>query len=337
MMNTWVYISAGDSQEVVVMRLDRAAGSLIPMGRVPAGGVAMPMVVSKDRKFLYLALRSQPFRVVTFAIDGSSGGLKRLGESALADSMCNMDLDPSGRWLFAASYGGNKITVNNVGDDGVIGPVQQLIRTAPNAHAIHADALGKYVFATSLGGDNLSSWKFDAATGMLSPNDPPRVNVAPAGTGPRHFLWDNAQRHAYLINELDGGVDVFAYDAGKGAMSHLQRSSVVPPGFTGKVWAADLQMAPDGKYLYGSERTSSTLTTFRVDADTGRLQVAGQTPTEKTPRGFAVDSTGRFLVCAGQDSHGVSLHAIDRATGMPGAGKSQPAGQNPNWVEIVDF
>ncbi len=336
-MNTWVYISAADSQEVLVMRLDRAAGSLTPVGRVPVGGAAMPMVVSKDRKFLYVALRSQPFRVLTFAFDGSSGGLKKLGESTLADSMCNIDLDPSGRWLFAASYGGNKITVNNVGDDGVIGPVQQLIRTSPNAHAIHADASGKYVFATSLGGDNLSSWKFDAATGMLSPNDPPLVNVAPARTGPRHFLWNKAQKHAYLINELDGGVDVFAYDAGKGAMTHLQRSSVVPPGFTGKVWAADLQIAPDGKYLYGSERTSSTLTTFRVDAATGRLQVVGQTPTEKTPRGFAVDSTGRFLVCTGQDSHGVSLHTIDAATGMPGAGKSQPAGKNPNWVEIVDF
>ncbi|WP_341905178.1 lactonase family protein [Polaromonas sp. YR568] len=336
-MNTWVYISAADSQEVLVMRLDRAAGSLTPVGRVPVGGAAMPMVVSKDRKFLYVALRSQPFRVLTFAFDGSSGGLKKLGESTLADSMCNIDLDASGRWLFAASYGGNKITVNNVGDDGVIGPVQQLIRTSPNAHAIHADASGKYVFATSLGGDNLSSWKFDAATGMLSPNAPPLVNVAPAKTGPRHFLWDKAQKHAYLINELDGGVDVFAYDAGKGAMSHLQRSSVVPPGFTGKVWAADLQIAPDGRYLYGSERTSSTLTTFRVDAVTGRLQVVGQTPTEKTPRGFAVDSTGRFLVCTGQDSHGVSLHTIDAATGMPGAGKSQPAGKNPNWVEIVDF
>ena len=117
----------------------------------------------------------------------------------------------------------------------------------------------------------------------------------------------------------------------------MQRSTVVPPGFTGKVWAADLQIAPDGKFLYGSERTSSTLTTFKVDAATGRLQVVGQTPTEKTPRSFAVDSTGRFLIATGQDSHGVSLHTIDAATGMPGAGKSQPAGKNPNWVEIVDM
>lgn len=334
---TWVYVANADSQDISVLQLDRAGGALHPVAVVPAGGMAMPMVVSKDKKFLYVALRSQPFRVVTFAIGAATGALKKLGESALADSMANIDLDASGKWLFAASYGGNKITVNSMGSDGVVGAVNQLIKTAAHAHAIHADASGRYVFATSLGGDNLSSWKFDPAKGILSANDLPFVNVAPVKTGPRHFLWDKAQKYVYLINELDGGVDVFAYDSDKGAMSHLQRSTVVPPDFTGKVWAADLQMSPDGRYLYGSERTSSTLTTFRINPSTGRLHVVGQTPTEKTPRSFAVDSTGRFLISTGQDSHGVSLHAIDATTGLPGAGKSQPTGKNPNWVEIVDF
>jgi 6-phosphogluconolactonase len=334
---TWVYVSNADSQDISVFQLDRAAGALKPVATVPVGGVAMPMVVSKDKKFLYVASRSQPFRVVTFAIDGANGGLKKLGEASLADSMANIDLDTSGRWLFAASYGGNKITVNSVGADGLVGAVQQIVPTSPNAHAIHQDPKGRYVFATSLGGDNLSSWRFDAKTGQLSANDPPLVNVSPAKTGPRHFLWNKAQTHAYLLNELDGGVDVFAYDGEKGTMRHLQRSSVMPAGFTGKPWAADLQLSADGRYLYGSERTSSTLTTFKVDPATGLLQIAGTTPTEKTPRGFAVDSSGRFLIAAGQGSHAVTLHPIDAATGVPVAGASQPAGKNPNWVEIVDF
>jgi 6-phosphogluconolactonase len=334
---TWVFVANAYSQDISVMQLDRAAGELKPVAMVPVGGTAMPMVVSKDKRFLYVALRSQPFRVVTFAIDGATGALKKLGESTLADSMANIDLDASGQWLFAASYGGHKLTVNSIGSDGVVGPVNQLIQTAPNAHAIHADASGRYVFATSLGGDNISSWKFDPAKGLLAANDPPLVNVAPANTGPRHFLWDQTQKYVYLINELDGGVDVFAYDAARGSMSHRQRASAVPLGFIGKVWASDLHISPDGKYLYASERTSSTLTTFSISPTTGLLQVVGQTPTEKTPRGFAVDSTGRFLIATGQDSHGVSLHAIDVATGMPGPGKSQPMGKNPNWVEIVDF
>ncbi len=334
---TWVYIANADSQDISVFQLDRSAGALKPVATVPVAGTAMPMVVSKDKKFLYVALRSQPFRVVTFAIDGANGGLKKLGEASLADSMANIDLDASGRWLFAASYGGHKISVNSVAADGLVGPVQQVIPTSPNAHAIHQDPAGRYVFATSLGGDNLSSWRFEPKTGQLSANDPALVNVSPAKTGPRHFLWNKAQTHVYLLNELDGGVDVFAYDGGKGAMRHLQRSTVMPAGFTGKPWAADLHLSADGRYLYGSERTSSTLTTFKVDPATGLLQTAGTTPTETTPRGFAVDSSGKFLISTGQGSHAVSLHPIDAATGVPAAGASQPAGKNPNWVEIVDF
>lgn len=334
---TWVYVSNADSQDLSVFELDRVAGALRPIASVPAGGVAMPMVVSRDKRFLYVALRSQPFRVVTFAIDGASGGLRKLGEAALADSMANIDLDASGRWLFGASYGGDKITVNSVGTDGVVGAVQQLIRTAPKAHAIHADPAGRYVFASSLGGDNLSSWRFDASTGMLSANAPALVNVTPAGTGPRHFVWDKAQKYVYLINELDGGVDVFAYDGANGGMRHTQRASAMPPGFVGKPWAADLHLSPGGAYLYASERASSTLVTFKVDLLTGCLRVIGHTPTESTPRSFAVDSSGGFLIAAGQDSHRVSLHVIDATTGIPTLGASQPAGKSPNWVEIVDF
>ena len=111
----------------------------------------------------------------------------------------------------------------------------------------------------------------------------------------------------------------------------------MPAGFAGKPWAADLHLSPDGRYLYASERSSSTLTTFKVNSATGQLQTLGQTPTEKTPRGFAVDSSGRFLVSTGQDSHRLSLHPIDSATGIPGVPTRVTAGKNPNWIEIVDL
>lgn len=235
-------------------------------------------------------------------------------------------------------YPGHKITVNAIGKDGAVGAVQQLIPTAPNAHAIHADAANRYVFATSLGGDHLSAWRFDAETGKLTANEPALTTVAPAKSGPRHFVWDKAQRHMYL---LDGNGCRFACDGQRQRAWHAARRAAhhhTASRFAGKPWAADLHLSPDGRWLYASERTSSTLSTFRVGTATGQLQPLGQVPTEKTPRGFAVDSSGRFLIAAGQDSHSVSLHPIDPATGIPGTPPLRfPAGQNPNWVEIVDM
>ena len=148
---TFVYVANADSQDISVLELDRAQGLLKPVDTVAVAGTVMPMAVSPDKRFLYAALRSQPFRVASFAIDGASGRLRKLGEAPLADSMANIDVDASGRWLFAASYPGHKITVNSIGQDGAVGAVQQLIPTAPNAHAIHADATNRFVLGDQPG------------------------------------------------------------------------------------------------------------------------------------------------------------------------------------------
>jgi 6-phosphogluconolactonase len=333
---TWVYVANADSQEISVLELDRAQGTLKPVETVNVGGAVMPMAVSPDKRFLYAALRSQPFRVVSFAIDGASGKLRKLSEAPLADSMANIDTDLTGRWLFAASYPGHKITVNGIDKEGKVGAIQQLIPGIANAHAIHTDSSNRFVLATSLGNDNVTSWRFDAATGVLSPNDPALTTTA-AKSGPRHFVWDKAQRFAYLLNELDAQLQVFAWDGSRGTLKLLQTRTTLPAGFTGKPWAADLHLTPDGRYLYASERTSSTLSAFRVDATTGLLEPLGQTPTEKTPRGFAIDAAGRYLIAAGQDSHSVSVHAIDAATGALAAPNRLPVGKNPNWIEIVEM
>src|SRR5664279_5366629 len=100
---TYVYVSNADSQEISVLQMDRANGALTAVETLNVGGTVMPMAISPDKRVLYAALRSQPFRVASFAIDPASGKLKKLGEASLADSMANIDVDKSGKWLVAAS------------------------------------------------------------------------------------------------------------------------------------------------------------------------------------------------------------------------------------------
>jgi 6-phosphogluconolactonase len=59
-------------------------------------------------------------------------------------------------------------------------------------------------------------------------------------------------------------------------------------------------------------------------------------PTEKQPRGFAIDPQGRFLVAAGEQSTTLSVHAIGR-DGALGRARQFPGGRGGNWVEIVAF
>jgi len=84
-------------------------------------------------------------------------------------------------------------------------------------------------------------------------------------------------------------------------------------------------------------RHSSTLAGFVVDAAKGTLTPVGSVPTEKQPRGFAIDTSGRYLLAVGQLSHALSSYAIDQTSGKLTKLKEYPMGKNPNWIEIVDL
>ncbi len=334
-----VYVGNAESNEVFVLRLDGNSGALDLVERVALPGIATPgqttpMAVTPDRRFLHVGVRSEPYTVVSFAIDAASGRLRHIGNGPLADSMAYIATDRSGRFLLSASYGGHKVTVNPVAGSGVVQPPAQIVTTEPNAHAIQADPSNRYVLATSLGSDVMHQFRFDPAAGTLAAHAPPTVPASPGG-GPRHFVFHPGGRHVYLLNERAASVDVFAWNSGAGQLKRQQTVSALPPDFDGKPWAADLHVTPDGNFLYASERTSSTLAGFRIDPVDGSLTPIGRTPTEKQPRGFAIDPAGRFLLVVGQLSHAMSSYRIDTATGALTRLGQYPMGQNPNWVEIV--
>jgi 6-phosphogluconolactonase len=329
-----VYVSNADSGEIGVYRLDAARGELAPVRAVAVGGQVMPMALSPDRRFLYAARRSDPLEVLSFAIDPRSGELAALGAAPLPHSMANIATDRSGRWLFSASYGGNLIAVSPIGADGVAQPAQQAIATAPHAHAIGADPSNRFVFATCLGGGHVMQLRFDAATGRLTPNDPP-LFTPHAGASPRHFAFDPAGRFVYLLNELDAMIDVLAFDAAAGTLRTVQTVASLSPGVDGAPWAADLHLGPDGRFLYVSERRSSTLAAFRVDPENGQLAPLGHVPTEAQPRGFAITPDGAFLIAAGQQSDRLAVYTIDARRGALALRSTCAAGRNPNWIEVV--
>ncbi len=88
-------------------------------------------------------------------------------------------------------------------------------------------------------------------------------------------------------------------------------------------------MTPNGRFLYVSERTTSTLATFSINAESGKLTYVGSTPTEKQPRGFAIDAKGKFLIASGEKSETISTYAIDQATGALRLIQKYPSGRAP--------
>lgn len=334
---TIVYVANADSREIFVWRLRADAGELSLVERVAVTGTVMPLTISRSRRYLYASLRSEPFSVACFAIDRASGRLTYLSSTRLPDQMCYLATDQTGRFLLSASYQGSLLTVHTIGSDGLVQPEPiETLATPPHAHAIMTDPSNRFLFASSLGGDVLMRWRFDASNGKTEPNSLTKTATA-QGSGPRHFSFHPKRPFLYLLNELDATVNAYAFDGASGQMTPIWTVDAMPKGSSEKPSAADLHITPNGRFLYASERTTSTLAAFRIDQATGHLSALGHTPTETQPRGFAIDPHGSFLLAVGQKSHHLTLYAIDQETGQLAARGRYPVGQNPNWVEIVDF
>lgn len=334
MAATVVYVSNADSGEISVLALDEASGTLATLQTLPCGGMVMPLALSSDQRLLYAGIRSEPWRVLALRIAAADGTLEWMGEAPLPASMAHLSVDGSGRWLFSASYHGDRLALAPIAAGGLPGAAVHTWPTARHAHAMRASPDNRFVFATALGGGLLMQFRFDAARGELLPNDPPALCIRD-GAGPRHLAFAPDGRFVYLLNELNASVDVFALDAQRGTLSPLQTVSTLPPGFTGEPWAAELRLTPDGRRLYTSERRSSTLAGFDVDAASGTLRPIGHWPTQAQPRGFAITPSGRWLIAAGQLSHAVGVHRIDAGTGALDLRHEHAVGRNPNWVEAI--
>lgn len=328
-----VYVSNAESKSISVAHLDHASGDLKVQQTVDVGGTVMPMAISPDRHFLFAALRSKPYTLATYAIDAKTGLLQAVGQTPLPESMANIATDRTGRLLFAASYGGNLVSVSRITKDGQVAPAHQIVATPPMAHAIQATADNQYVLVTSLGGDVLMRFRLDADKGVLEEATRTQVSFEEK-SGPRHIAFHPQGKFLYLIDELDARLHVLAYAQDGEVFKRLQSVSVVPEGDTGKPAASDLHLTPDGRFLYASERGSSTLTAFRVDAQSGLLARIASYPTEKQPRGFNIDPSGRYLVAVGQGSHAASVYRI-QPDGTLVFKQSHPLGRSPNWVEIL--
>lgn len=345
-----VYVANAGDGTIGSYRLDRQAERLVALATTEAADAVMPLAISPDKRYLYAAVRSEPLRVLSYRIEPDSGELTPIGSGRLFGSMAYIATDRSGRYLLAASYGGNVVSVSPIDSNGVVGDATQTLETGSRAHAILATPDNRHVFATNLGDDRLVQFRFH--DGTLTPNEPPAAATAD-GVGPRHFVFSPCGRFVYVLGELSATVTTFALDADNGTLTPVAVCDGLPddmdlaPGMpqenipegddTPRIWAADLHITPDGRHLYLSERTTSTLSTLRADPETGKLRFLHNQPTVKQPRGFEIDPSGRYLIAAGELSDHLALYRIDKESGELSHLSDAPVGNKANWIEIVTF
>ncbi|MEX2139263.1 MAG: lactonase family protein [Pirellulales bacterium] len=331
----WVFIgtyTSGKSEGIYRAQLDLKSGELTQTEL--AAKVENPsfLALHPNGRFLYAAGELSNFEgkpggaVSAFALDGETGKLALLNQqSSRGAGPCHLVVDPSGKNVLVANYGGGSVAVLPIGEDGRLQPASSFIQhegksvnarrqDAPHAHSINVDKAGAFAVAADLGLDKLLVYRFNPEQGRLTANDPPHASVA-AGAGPRHFAFHPSGRFAYVINEMHSTVTAFDYDSKQGRLVQLQTLSTLPAPQQGNS-TAEVQVHPSGKFLYGSNRGHNSLAIFAIDQGTGRLTPIGHQETGgKTPRNFGIDPTGSFVVAANQASDSVVVFRVNQTTG----------------------
>ncbi len=341
--NRWLVFvgtyTGGKSQGIYAFRFHAGSGEVSPLGL--AAEAKNPSFLDTDPtgRFLYAVGEQGEFRgvktgaVSAFAVERETGKLRLLNQvSSGGEGPCHVAVDRTGRWVFVANYGGGSMAMLPVRPDGHLGEPAALFQhqgssvhpqrqQRPHAHGVTLSPDQRFLFVPDLGLDKVMAYRFAAAAGTLQPAPIPFAALPP-GAGPRHFTFHPGGLFAFAINELNSTVTSFAYDAERGSLSQLKSVSTLPRDFTGPNTTAEIEVHPNGRFLYASNRGHDSLVVFEVTPRTGALRAAGHGPTGgKTPRNFALEPGGRWLWAANQGSDNIVLFRVN-----PETGKLTPSG-----------
>jgi len=286
--------------------------------------------------------------VSAFAIDATTRKLTLLNQQASGGhGPCHLAVDKTGKCVLVANYNSGSIAAFPIQADGSLGSATTTIQhhgasvhpsqqQNPHAHAVGFDLANQRAFCADLGIDKILVYRFDPTKNTITPNAPPFAVLKP-GSGPRHFAMDPSGRQLYIINELNSTVAAFNYEAATGVLRGFQTISTLPDGFTGTNTASEIAVHPTGRFVYAGNRGHNSIAvygvdgfagyvtvsedekkiaTYPVDDTTGRLTlIQHQSTLGKTPRNFAIDPTGKYLLAANQDSNTIVVFRIDSQTG----------------------
>jgi len=326
----FAYIGTGgrDSKGIYAFRFDSKTGKLDPVGLVAEARRPSFVALHPSGKYLYAVAESSGGAVSAYSIDMRTGMLTLLNTvSSKGDGPCYVRVDPTGKNVLVANYGGGSVAVLPIEADGKLRESTSFVQHAgavadvkrqggPRAHSFNPSPDNRFAVAADLGLDQLLVYRFDAAAGTITPNQPPYAKVAPR-SGPRHFAFHPNGKKAYAINEISCTMTAFDYDAKTGVLKEIQTTSTLPPDVkvTDKMSTAEVQVHPSGKFLYGSNRGHDTIAVFSI-ASNGTMKLLENVSTQgKIPRNFSIDPSGSFLLAGNQDSNTIVVFRIDKKTG----------------------
>lgn len=317
------------SRGIYVYRWMPESGEMVEIGLAAETPNPSFLALSPNHEYLYSVneLSRANGTVSSFAIDQVSGKLvpKNVAPSG-GTAPANLTTDHTGRALFVANYGTGSVSSYRILPGGSVSePVSNIFfkghsvdperQKSAHTHCTTVSPDNKYLLVNDLGLDRIMVFHFDPKIAELKANNPPFYSAVP-GSGPRNLAFHPNGKWAYSIAEMGSILECMDWDSAKGTLTRFQVISSLPKQHKSPTDAATVQVHPNGRFLYGSNRGDDSITAFSIDPANGHLTLIQRISSEGgSPRHFAVAPDGRWLVVANQDTANIVVLKCDPATG----------------------
>ncbi|MEN2417360.1 lactonase family protein [Streptomyces rimosus] len=313
---------------IITCAYDTTTGALTRQSSFSAVTDPSFLAVSPNGKVLYaLDNGGRQGAVRAFAI-GAGGALTALGpaRSTGGANVTHLSVHPTGRCLLSANYGAGSVAAHTISADGSVGARTALVQhtgsgpdpgrqEGPHAHQILTDPTGAHVFAVDLGTDKVYTYRLDPASGALRPVS--EVRSAP-GAGPRHMVFHPTAPYAYVANELNSTVTVYALNTATGALTRGESLPTVPGSAATVVrnYPAEVAISADGRFLYLSNRGHESVARFSVTGGGAGLRLLDTVPSGGSwPRHIGLAPSGTLLFAANQYGRTVAAFTVNQDSG----------------------
>jgi 6-phosphogluconolactonase len=184
--NRFVYACDLGTDDIRILALDGKSGTLTEagVGRVPAGAGPRHLAFSPDGRFAYVA-NEMGLTVTAFRRDAATGALEAIGtvraHASRPDgaSLAEIEMHPSGKWLYVSSRGDDTIAVFTTGANGRIIRVENAPAGVKIPRGFAIDPSGKWLVVVGQEDGALATLAIDSASGRLGPASATTLGGAP--------------------------------------------------------------------------------------------------------------------------------------------------------------
>ena len=318
----------GIGKGVYVYEMNRETGEINQVSISDAIVNPSFVAVHPNGKWLYAVNeyegREDGFSTISaLKYDQVNGSLKLVNVvSSLGLYPCHIIVDNSGKFIMAANYEGN-VVLAAIAEDGSLkepssemsheGGTSHPRQTSPHAHQIVQHPKTGNVYSVDLGADKIYQYNLNSTDESLE--TVAEYKSVPEMSGPRHMVFHPTLSIAYIINELNGTVEVANID---GSMTrNVQTISTLAVGDDRDAVSAAIKVHPNGKFLYSSNRgTVNEIAIYKIDQKGLLTNVGYQSTLGDAPRDFSIDPSGKFMLVANQNSRTIVTFKIDGETGQ---------------------